>query len=292
MTFTAFAAAKVNLYLHVTGRRSDGYHLLDSLVVFPEIGDRLAAGPAAGLELAIEGPQAASLETPTEDNLVLRAARALAEYADIAPHARIVLEKNLPVAAGLGGGSSDAAAALRLLARLWRLPIGERALAALGIRLGADVPACLYGRPVWVAGAGGEVSPAPGLPQAGILLANPGRPLPTATVYGGRRGGFSVAGRFAPMPPDAPSLADALKSRRNDLTEAAARLIPEIGAALSRLSALEGALLARMSGSGATCFALFADREAAERARLALSASEPSWWCAAGSLIGGLRSPE
>jgi 4-diphosphocytidyl-2-C-methyl-D-erythritol kinase len=285
MVLTVFAAAKVNLYLHVIGRRADGYHLLDSLVVFPDIGDRLSGWAGLSLELALEGREAASLKASREDNLVLRAARALAAHAGIAPRARLLLEKNLPVASGLGGGSSDAAAALRLLARLWRLPIAERALTALGATLGADVPACLLERPVWAAGVGEALTPACGLPQAGILLANPGIPLPTAAVYAARSGPFSAPGRFAPMPKDVFSLAAMLKSRRNDLTQAATRLIPEIESVLSRLWALEGVLLSRMSGSGASCFALFADRGTAERARLALCAFEPSWWCAAGSLL-------
>lgn len=285
MALTAFAAAKVNLSLHVTGRRGDGYHLLDGLLAFPDIGDRLEARAGGSLELAIAGPQAASLDASGEDNLVLRAARALAAQAGIVPRARILLEKNLPVAAGLGGGSSDAAAALTLLARLWDLSIGEEALAALGASLGADVPACLYGRPVWVGGIGDALTPASGLPQAGILLANPRIPLPTAAVYGARKGAFRAADRFAPMPQDAVSLAQALRSRHNDLAEPAIRLAPKIATVLSRLAALEGALLARMSGSGASCFALFADRAAAERAGRALAALEPSWWCAAGNLL-------
>ena len=285
MRLLAFAPAKVNLYLHVIGRRADGYHLLDGLVAFADVGDRLEARPGERLELVVEGPQAASLEASSEDNLVARAARALAAHGGIAPRARLLLEKNLPVASGLGGGSSDAAAALTLLARLWRLSIGEKALAAVGATLGADVPACLYGRPVWVGGIGEQLAPAPGLPEAGILLANPGIPLPTAAVYAARTGPFSAPGRFQPMPQDAVSLAERLKSRRNDLAEAATRLLPEIGAVLSRLGALEGALLARMSGSGASCFALFEARAAAERARLALARLEPSWWCAAGSLV-------
>ncbi len=284
MPLSAFAAAKVNLYLQLTGRRGDGYHLLDSLVVFPSIGDRLSVSPGQSLELVLEGPQAQSLAASGGENLVLAAARALARHAGIAAKARFVLEKNLPVASGLGGGSSDAAAALRLLVRHWRLSIGENALAALGATLGADVPASLYARPVWVGGIGEKLKPAAGLPQGGILLANPAKALPTAQVYAARSGRFSKKGRFRRMPRDVFALAETLASRRNDLTEAAQGLLPEIASVLARLSSLEGALLARMSGSGATCFALFADRLAAERASRALSLLEPTWWCAAGSL--------
>ncbi|HZU90156.1 MAG TPA: 4-(cytidine 5'-diphospho)-2-C-methyl-D-erythritol kinase [Stellaceae bacterium] len=278
----AFAPAKVNLYLHILGRRSDGYHEVDSLVAFADIGDRLFVAPAAQFSLALAGPEAGALEGLGDDNLVLRAARHLARDAGIAAGAALSLEKNLPVAAGLGGGSSDAAAALRALAALWGLPV-ERA-APVAAALGADVPACLYGRPAWVGGIGERIAPAAGLPCAGILLANPRIALPTAAVFAARRGAFGGPGRFAPMPADAHGLARALKQRRNDLTEAAIGLVPEIGAVLARLAALPGALLARMSGSGATCFALFADGAAARRAAAALAVAVPEWWSAAGTL--------
>ena len=285
MPVAAFAAAKVNLYLHVIGRRADGYHLLDSLVAFADIGDRIEARPAAALSLAIEGPEAAGLADAGEDNLVLVAARRLAEHAGVAPCAALRLDKRLPVASGLGGGSSDAAAALRALAELWRVPIGEEELAALGAGIGADVPVCLYGRPAWVGGIGERLAPAEQLPPTGILLANPRAPLPTAKVFAARRGPFGEPARFAPMPKDAAGLARALARCRNDLTGAAVGLVPELAPMLDRLAALPGALLARMSGSGASAFALFADRAAAERAQQALAAAQPGWWCRAGSLV-------
>ena len=287
MALTAFAPAKVNLYLHLIGRRPDGYHLLDSLVAFADLGDRITAEPAAELSLEITGPEAASLSDVGRDNLVLRAARLLAEHTGTARGAALLLEKNLPVAAGIGGGSSDAAAVLRLLAALWQLSIGEEALRGLGARLGADLPACLYGRAAWLGGAGEQIEPAPDLPEAGILLANPRKELPTAAVFAARTGPFDAAGRFAPMPRDAAGLARALMACRNDLTDAAIGLVPEIGTVLGRLARLPGALLARMSGSGATCFALFPNRSAAHEARAALAAAEPRWWCAAGGLVRG-----
>jgi 4-diphosphocytidyl-2-C-methyl-D-erythritol kinase len=285
MPVAAFAAAKINLYLHVTGRRIDGYHLVDSLVAFADICDCLTAEPAATLSLQVSGPEAAGLAGVDDRNLVLQAARLLADHAGIATGAALRLEKNLPVAAGIGGGSSDAAAALRLLSRLWQISLGDRTLRALAARLGADVPACLYGRAVWVGGVGECLEPAAALPQAGILLANPRNQLPTAAVFAMRRGPFGAAARFETMPADAAALARMLMSRRNDLTEAATALMPEIRAVLSRLGRLPGALLARMSGSGATCFALFGDRAAAEQARAALAAAKPRWWCAAGGLV-------
>jgi 4-diphosphocytidyl-2-C-methyl-D-erythritol kinase len=285
MRVTAFAPAKVNLYLHVTGRRDDGYHLVDSLVAFVDIGDRLTAEPAASLSLAVDGPEAADLALVGDDNIVLRAARLLADRAGIAAGAALHLAKHLPVAGGIGGGSSDAAAALLALKRLWRIAMGDEALGDLAARLGADVPACLYGRAVWVRGIGERLDPAGALPEAGILLANPRRGLPTAAVFAARRGPFGDVGRFSPMPGDASGLASALAARRNDLTEAAIAFVPEIGAVLAQLGRLPGCLLARMSGSGATCFALFVNRAAAEEACTVLAAAEPRWWCAAGGFV-------
>ena len=284
---TAFAPAKVNLYLHVVGRRADGYHLLDSLIAFADIGDRLTAAASPSLSLEITGPEAGGLAAVGDNNLVLRAARLLADYTGTTLGARLHLEKNLPTAAGIGGGSSDAAAALGALASLWRVSIGEAAIYRLGAGLGADLAVCLHGRAAWVGGIGERIAPAADLPPAGILLANPRRALPTAAVFAARCGPFGEAARFAPMPRNVSGLAELLMSRRNDLTEAAIGLAPEIAVVLARLARLPGAVLARMSGSGATCFALFADRATAQQAGAALAAAEPGWWCAAGSLIAG-----
>ena len=286
---TVFAPAKLNLYLHILGRRADGYHLIDSLVAFADIGDHIAARAAAELSLEIDGLEAPSLAGLGEDNLVLRAARALAAHARIRTGAALHLHKRLPVAAGIGGGSSDAAAALRALCALWRVPIDENALRRLGARLGADVPACLHAAPCWVGGIGEEIEPAPTLPSAGIVLANPRITLPTAAVFAARRGPFGDSGRFAPMPQDAAGLAEALSRRRNELTEAAIGCVPEIAAVRAALARLPGALIARMSGSGATCFALFADRAGAQRACARLAAAEPQWWCAVGGFVAGER---
>jgi len=281
------APAKVNLYLHVVGRRDDGYHLLDSLVVFADIGDRLTAAPADRLSLSVEGPEAAALAGLGDDNLVLRAGRLLAASAGpaAAPAAALHLEKRLPVASGIGGGSSDAAAALRLLAPLWRQSAGAADLPAMAARLGADVPACLAARPVWVGGVGDQIDVAEALPAAGIVLANPRRALATPAVFQARRGPFSAVDRFAAMPPDAAALAAALATRRNDLTDAARMLVPQIDDVLQRLAGLPGALIARMSGSGATCFALFADRPAAAAAARELGAAKPEWWVEGGALL-------
>ncbi len=278
------AAAKLNLYLHVLGRRDDGYHLLDSLVAFAAVGDEITAAPAAALSLEIEGPQAPALAGDPAANLVWRAAELIAAETGRAPAAALRLLKRLPVASGIGGGSSDAAASLRALDALWRLGLDETRLAALGARLGADVPVCLAARASWLGGIGEAVEPAPDLPAVTALLVNPGLALSTPAVFKARRGAFSAPARFAAMPADAAGLAALLAERRNDLTDAAAALMPEISAVLARLERLEGALLARMSGSGATCFALFAAADEAAAAAARLGVEEPGWWVATGRL--------
>ena len=290
-TFRVFAPAKINLYLHVVGRRADGYHLLDSLIAFADIGDWLTATPAGSLSLALGGPEAGAIAQLGEDNLVMKAARLFADEAgakapEAAPFgAALYLDKRLPASSGIGGGSSDAAATLRALERMWHHPLDPDALSALALRLGADTPACLAARPVWVGGIGERIEEAAGLPPAGIVLANPRRTLPPADVFAARRGGFADTGRFDPMPLDAAGLARVLRDRRNDLTDAAASLVPDIAAVLERLARLPGALLARMSGSGATCFALFGDRSAALAAGALLARAEPLWWSSAGALM-------
>ncbi|HEX9489133.1 MAG TPA: 4-(cytidine 5'-diphospho)-2-C-methyl-D-erythritol kinase [Stellaceae bacterium] len=277
------APAKLNLYLHVVGRRADGYHLLDSLVAFAAPADEVIAEPAPALSLAVRGPYAAALADAPRDNLVWRAAERLAAQAGRPAAAALTLIKNLPVASGIGGGSSDAAAALKALAALWRLDPAPADLAALAATLGADVPVCLAARAAWLGGIGEEVAPAPALPPVTALLVNPGIALPTPVVFEARQGPFSAPARFA-MPADAAGLAALLAARRNDLAAAAIGLVPAIGDVLERLAALEDALIARMSGSGATCFALFATPEGAAAAAAQLRAERPGWWVAAGRL--------
>jgi 4-diphosphocytidyl-2-C-methyl-D-erythritol kinase len=280
------APAKVNLFLHVTGRREDGYHLLDSLAVFGPVGDLLEAAPAPALSLSVEGPFGAALADES-DNLVLRAARALREAGGgDAPRrgAALRLSKRLPVASGIGGGSADAAAALRLLDRLWGLGFGAERLAVLAAALGADVPVCVRSRPARMGGVGEELSPAPALPECGLLLANPGVALATAAVFRARTGGFSA--RAAALPrawADAAGMARDLRALGNDLQAPAVALCPAVGEVLAALGALPGCLLTRMSGSGATCFGLFADVASARRAADLLPAA---WWRAAGGLYG------
>lgn len=271
------APAKVNLYLHVTGRRPDGYHELDSLAVFAAAGDALSAEPADGLTLDIEGPFANALAAEPE-NLVLRAARALAEAAGVPARARLTLSKNLPVASGIGGGSADAAAALRVLGRLWGVAVAP----SIAERLGADVPVCLTGQPARMRGIGEVLAPAPRLPPCGIVLLNPGIAVATADVFRARQGPFSAPAELPDGWVDATSLAADLARWRNDLETPAIVLCPAIGEALSRLRAQSGCLIARMSGSGATCYGLFATATNAAEAAKRLEA--PGWWAWGGDL--------
>ncbi len=280
------AWAKVNLYLHVTARRPDGFHELDGLVARAGVGDHLTFAPAEGLALEIDGPFADAVPRG-ENNLVLRAARALAQSHGGSFGARIRLTKVLPVAAGLGGGSADAAAALEGLTRLWGVSPERSALMKLALGLGADVPICLYGRPAFVGGVGEAITRAPPLPATWLVLANPGMPLATPEVFRVREGAFSTAARWSEVAPDAPGLAECLASRTNDLELPAGRLVPEIGQVLEALGQTRGSLLARMSGSGATCFGLFATRDEAWRAAENVAARNPAWWVAPAPLLHG-----
>ena len=274
-----FAPAKVNLFLHVVGKRVDGYHLLDSLVVFADVGDTLEAAPAPKLSLSLSGPFAGALGN-LADNLAMRAARLLADYAGIVPRLALTLVKRLPVAGGIGGGSADAAAALRLLGRLWKVPADE--LAALAPKLGADVPVCLAGVPARVTGVGERLEPASALPHCGLLLVNPRIALATADVFRARAGPFSAPAQLPPSWADARAMAAFLTTLNNDLEPAAVALCPEVGEVLRTLSRLPGCLLARMSGSGASCFGLFAEPAIARSAAAAIA--ECGWWTWGGRL--------
>jgi 4-diphosphocytidyl-2-C-methyl-D-erythritol kinase len=282
MTGTQAAPAKINLYLHVVGKRADGYHSLDSLVVFAGAADRLSARASDTLSLALTGPFGAGLrEEP--DNLVLRAARALAEAAGVPPAAHLKLEKNLPVASGIGGGSADAAAALRVLQQLWNVSLPAERLAPIALKLGADVPVCLASRPTRMGGVGEVLSAAPRLPSCGLVLVNPGVALPTVAVFRARQGGFTPVPDLPDAWADAAAMAACLAVTRNDLEPPAISLCPPIAEVLAALRATRGARLARMSGSGATCFALYDDEAQAKDAAAALA--RPGWWCWSGKLL-------
>ena len=282
------ARAKVNLALHVTGRRTDGYHLLDSLVVFCELADTLEAVPReeSAVGLSVDGRFADDLDRagPPRDNLILRAADALiAAYPGRSlDGVRIVLTKRLPVAAGLGGGSADAAAALRLLGRLWGLAAEAETFAKIGIRLGADVPACLLSRPLKVEGIGERTTLAAGIPELPLVLVNPGIALPTRAVF--RRLKSPDGTPMRPLPPRFKSLiefAQWLRANRNDLSEPAEAEAKIVGTVVSAVASDPDCLIARMSGSGATVFGLFNSPAAAERAAARIQAAKPAWWVAA-----------
>ena len=281
MSSSERARAKVNLYLHVTGRRADGYHELDSLAVFPDVGDGLTVEPSDGLTLAITGPFAPALAVG-DDNLVLRAARALLAAAGATHGAALTLEKNLPVASGIGGGSADAAAAIRLLDREWRLGLPAPQLAGIALGLGADVPVCLTGSPARMGGIGELIGVAPVLPACGMVLVNPGVPVATADVFRGRTEAYSEPATLPARWEDAGALAADLAHLTNDLEASALRLCPPIGDALTWLRGRPGCRFARMSGSGATCFGLFDTPAIAADA--AAGAIPPGWWAWGGAL--------
>ncbi len=283
---TLAAPAKLNLYLHVTGKRADGYHLLDSLAAFVDICDRVTVAPAEALSFRADGPFSAAFahEDPA-NNLVVRAARELAVVARREPQVAMSLTKHLPVASGIGGGSADAAACLRGLAHLWGIDPAGEAVMAVAAKLGSDIPVCFAGHACFMGGVGTELAPAPSLPDAGLLLANPGIGLSTPAVYRARQGDFTPAMRFDTAPKDARALAALLADRRNDLTEPAIALVPEIAIVLDAIERLDGCLLSRMSGSGATCFGVFEDVAAAARAAELVARHHPDWWVAPGRLI-------
>lgn len=291
MAVEAFAPAKLNLYLHVGPPMADGRHPLDSLAAFADIGDDLAAAPADGLSLRIDGPFGAALAADP-DNLVLRAARALAQAAGREPNAALRLTKRLPIASGIGGGSADAAATLRALSALWSLNLPADALEAVAAGLGADVPVCVGSRPSVMTGTGETLAPAPVLPAGvGVVLVNPGVAAPTGPVYRAfdaltpGRADFAAPALPAAVP-DLDALVGLLEARRNDLETAATALVPPIADVLAALRTAHGVRLARMSGSGATCFGLAPDRARAEAAAAAMAGRHPGWWVAAGVLLG------
>ncbi len=284
-----FAPAKVNLYLHVGPVQANGRHPLDSLVVFagPEAADRLTVRPAPALSLEVSGPTGEAAG-PIADNLAFRAARALQAAAKVDQGAALQLEKTLPVAAGLGGGSADAAAALALLAELWG--VHEAAdLAAIAATLGGDVPVALAGVAAYMRGEGERIVPCLLRTAVPCVLANPRVSCPTGPVFqrfDARGGGAGFAERPASGYGSLGALFAALAETRNDLTAAAIDLVPAIGETLDLMARLSGARTARMSGSGSTCFALFETEAEARAAAKALSDARPRWWVVA-TVLGG-----
>lgn len=275
------APAKVNLGLKVIGRREDGYHLLDSLVVFADIGDRLEASLASDLSLTVTGPEAASLQAEApENNLVLRAATALRQAAGVTVGAHLTLEKHLPVASGIGGGSADAAAALHLLNRLWKLNWSLPQLQTLGLKLGADVPVCLAGQTCRMQGIGEQLTPVRLEGVGAILLANPRVVVSTRDIFKKLQLTNSHTAAVRPCY----TLTD-IHRWPNDLQPVAIEQEPAIAALLQSLQQLPDVLHTGMSGSGATCFALFKDLVRAETALQLLRRQRPADWMAAGHLL-------
>lgn len=273
-----FAPAKVNLYLHVTGQREDGYHLLDSLVMFADVGDQVTIAPSDTLALDHAGPFGNALPDPSE-NLIMRAAMALQDMHDIGTGAHITLTKNLPVASGIGGGSADAAAALRGLCQLWDIDPTSDAVMDLALSLGADVPVCLRGRSTIMRGIGENFTDIDDSPSTHAVLVNPGVGVSTPTVFKARTGDFSSGVDWDAC--NGATLAERLGSTRNDLEHPAIVLSPVIADVLSALADLDGIQLARMSGSGATCFGLFPNAEVAEAGATRLKSDHSDWWATA-----------
>jgi 4-diphosphocytidyl-2-C-methyl-D-erythritol kinase len=278
--------AKLNLTLEVAGRRTDGFHELRSLVAFASLGDEIEFEPHGPLELSVEGRFAAAL---SGENLIVKAARAAANKVPGLKLGRFHLVKMLPVASGLGGGSADAAAALRLMARANDGALDAATLAELARTLGSDVSVCLASHPALIFGRGEIVEPVAGFPSCAVLLANPGLPLATEAVYAALGAqAFAAPGRARAETLDFNGDLEALLAyiapRGNDLEAPAAQLLPEIRDVLAALRALDGVRVARLSGSGPTCFALFASENEAGRAGARLAAEFPDWWIAAATL--------
>ncbi|MEQ8390332.1 MAG: 4-(cytidine 5'-diphospho)-2-C-methyl-D-erythritol kinase [Thalassospira sp.] len=283
-TYSEQAPAKINLFLHVTGKRGDGYHLLESLVCFTAVGDVLTGELREDgiVTLTITGPMAAGLSLDdTNDNLVVRAALLLKKETGTTLGADLILDKRLPIASGIGGGSADAAAAIRLLCDMWKLDLAPATLSRIALSLGADVPVCLHGQTCLMSGIGDELTDLADLPPIPILLINPGKAVSTPEIFKAREdeefsqsGLWNIDQEFN----SGAALADTLSDCGNDLTLPATGILPEICDVLNALAREEGCLLARMSGSGATCFGIYDTTEQAERAANAIAQTNPDWW--------------
>lgn len=272
-----FAPAKINLYLHVTAKRNDGYHLIESLVTFVDCGDHISVAPSNKLELTIKGPFSNDL-TSNNDNLVIKAAMLLADFAGIKAKANILITKELPIASGIGGGSADAAATLHALTQLWGISVSTKDLHILAKKLGADVPVCLKAVTSIITGVGENIMPITQLPKLWAILVNPMISVSTAEVFANYHNEFSNPQPYTDKPKNAKELANSLSKFRNDLTSAALLVAPTIENVLSAVEATHNQLLTRLSGSGATCFALFRTKSDAISAARSLHAKYPLWW--------------
>ena len=287
---TMTAPAKINLYLHVTGKRDDGYHLLDSLVAFAGVHDIITIAAANQLALINQGPFGEGLPT-TADNLVMRAAEQLRNLTGIMDGAQITLTKNLPIASGIGGGSADAAAAIKGLVRHWGIHPGHHDLSGLALGLGADVPICLYGQAAFIGGIGERIEPVYGLPEAPMVLVNPGVGVSTPSIFKARKASFSSAHWINDTPSSFDELIELLTDNRgNDLMEPAIQTEPIIGDVLKQIELTRGCQLARMSGSGATCFGFYNTQVEADMAASEIKNTHPEWWVVATRLVSDART--
>ena len=277
-SFHIFAPAKINLFLHITGKREDGYHALQSLMVFADVGDDLEFFIQDEFEVEVSGLFADALPE-SKENLVYKAAQLLAEEYKTQLRGKIVLIKNLPIASGIGGGSADAAAALKGLVRLWNLPDDAARLQNIAAQLGADVPACLYGEAVWAEGIGDKLTPAPDVPPLHLVLVNPRVATATPAVFKNFKKSFSAPVKIEPLD------IEGLKHCRNDLTEAAVAVTPEIRAVMAAIASTDHCLFHRLSGSGATCFGVYEDEISAKMAAIALKKIHPTWWIQSANII-------
>ncbi len=282
---TVFAPAKINLFLHITRRLGNGYHSIDSLVAFADIGDYIIIEHASSFLFNIEGKFAKDLQNDSDNNLVVKAAKSLAQITGNLPNVKITLKKNLPVSSGIGGGSSDAAAVIWGLQELWSLAHDADYVLPLMTRLGADVPVCQYCKPTLMRGIGDIISSAPPMPEIPILLINPMIPCSTSDVF--LRYDITTIGNNMKLPKRFKSVFDLVKflnATNNDLLEPATKLIPEIDNVINSLNAQNKCLLSRMSGAGASCFGLFENIEDAKLSAKVIKEENPDWWVESGWL--------
>jgi len=270
------APAKINLYLNIMGKLNETYHELDSLVGFATYGDKVFVRDCEDFRLEISGPFSQMLP-PEKNNLVIKAAKELARETNYARGAYIKLVKNLPISSGIGGGSADAAATLKALNRLWGIKLKKEDLMTVGLKLGSDVPVCVKGKPARIGGRGEKIFSFEGFPKCGILLVNPRVPIPTIDVFKTFQGKYS---NYVEIPKinDIEALIEFLSTQKNDLQETSVKIAPVLQVILNILSDEPNCRLARVSGSGATCFGIFNDEHSAALSARAISSRFKEWW--------------
>lgn len=289
-TTTVFAPAKINLYLHVTGRKDNGYHELDSLIAFADIGDEVRITPATHFDFEVEGPFAHGFSAKEKDagpgssNLVVKAVWEMARATQQSPNFKVTLVKNLPMGAGIGGGSSDAAAVIWGLCEIWDIKKNSEFLKPLMLSLGADVPVCLDCQTARIQGIGESIDAGIDIPEVPILLIYPGKPCATESVFQHFSGGFETDANWPERIMNLSDLVGALRETTNSLSLAASDHVPEIENVLNVLNAAKGCVLGRMTGSGSSCFGLFEEIEDAEKAADIIREENPDWWVKTGWL--------